>query len=263
MTELKVFFKRRYLEVALFYLFLILIWVGIYFIAIESLGIWKSYAFPSPWGVLDVFYRLLVNHVMGTALLTTTQRMLLGYGLTVFLGMSIGILTARWRYLSRNLCPLLLGVQTLPSICWVPFAILWFGLSNSAVIFIVVVSSFCSMALSTVAAITNINPLFVKASRTLGAKGYSLYRWVILPAAVPALITGLKQAWSFAWRGLMAGEMLIGSNGIGQVLMRGRELADINQVMAMIIVVIGLGVLVEKFIFGRLEKHVAKRWGLA
>jgi len=160
----------------------------------------------------------------------------------------IGFLTAKFKYLDDNLRPLILGLLTLPNICWVPFAILWYGLNNNVVLFIIIIGSACAITIATVSGIKNIDPIFIRASRTMEAKGYKLYSNVILPAALPEIISGMKQGWSFAWRGLIAGEMLVAAKGLGQILMIGREMSNINQVAAVMIVIILIGLGIDKLI---------------
>lgn len=254
--------KNKILQAALFYLLLVVIWALVNYFFVEMLALWKSYAFPSPTGVLIALDALISKGLLGVGIQSSFYRLLTGYAISLMLGIILGLVISRVTFLDRNLRPLILGLQTLPSVCWVPFAILWFGLGNEAIIFIEVVGSTFAMVLATIAGVKNIDPVFVKVSKTYGAKGFKLYTHVIIPAAIPDLVTGMKQAWSFAWRGLMAGEMLVGTSGLGQILMMGRELADINQVAAMIIVILVIGVVVERMVFGYLEDKIRKRWGM-
>jgi NitT/TauT family transport system permease protein len=158
---------------------------------------------------------------------------------------------------------LILGVQTLPSICWVPFAILWLGLTESAIIFVIVMGSTFSIAIAVDMGLRSVNPIYIKAAKTMGAKGIALYAKVVFPASLPPLISGLKQGWSFAWRSLMAGEVMTATVGLGQALTMGRDLADINKVMLIILITIMLGVFIEKLVFTMTENKVLKRIGLA
>jgi NitT/TauT family transport system permease protein len=164
--------------------------------------------------------------------------------------------------LDENFGALILGLQTLPSICWLPFAILWYGLSESAIIFVIAIGSTFAVAMAVESGIKNVNPLYLRAARTMGASGLKSYWNVIIPASMPNVISGLKQGWSFAWRALMAGEMLTATSGLGQVLMVGRDLADISQVMAVMVIIILLGLSVDKLLFERLEANIRLRWGL-
>ena len=165
-------------------------------------------------------------------------------------------------YLQKNLKPVILGIQTLPSVCWVPFSILWFGLSTQAILFVVVMGSAFSIAISVDNAIKNIQPIYIKAALTMGAGKRQLYRYVIFPASLPELVSGLKQGWSFAWRALMSGEVMTTSVGLGQTLIMGRDMADINQVMLVMLVIVVVGILIDKFIFSVIEKRLLMKRGL-
>ena len=162
-------------------------------------------------------------------------------------------------YLQKNLKPVVLGIQTLPSVCWVPFSILWFGLSTEAILFVVVMGAAFSIAISVDNAIRNVPSIYKKAALTMGAQKQQMYRYVIFPACLPELISGLKQGWSFAWRALMAGEVMTTSLGLGQTLIMGRDLADINQVMLVMIVIILIGMLIDKCVFSVIEKQVMRK----
>ena len=223
---------RKVLEMLLFLVMLVVLWQILYFVAVDILKFWKPYSVPSPKGV------------------------------AVVIGGIVGVLIHHFPYLNRNLKPVILGMQTLPSICWVPFAILWFGLNNSAILFVVVMGSAFSMALAVDDAIQNVPPLYIKAARTMGASQMDLYRKVILPACVPSFISGLKQGWSFAWRALMSGEVMSSTIGLGQTLIIGRDMADINQVMLVMLVIILVGMVIDKCIFSIIEKHVLMKRGL-
>ncbi|MBC8059117.1 MAG: ABC transporter permease [Clostridiaceae bacterium] len=250
------------LKKILFYILLILIWEGIYKLGVDILKIWKPYIFPSPIDVINTLIVLIKDNTIGIAIIASLKRIIVGYLISVIIGVTIGLTIAKFKYLEENLSPLILGLQTLPSICWLPFAILWYGLSESSIIFVIAIGSTFAVAISVKYAIKNVNPLYIRAARTMGAKGSKIYTQVILPAALPDIVSGLKQGWSFAWRALMAGEMLSSTKGLGQVLMVGRDLADISQVVAVMIVIIVLGLLVDKLVFERLEKSMRHKWGL-
>jgi NitT/TauT family transport system permease protein len=246
----------------LFYLILIAIWELAYEIVVDWLRIWKPYIFPSPIAVFTTLWSLIVDGTMSIAILASAKRILVGYLLSIIIGIIVGLAIVRFKYLDENLSPLILGLQTLPSICWLPFSILWYGLNESAIIFVITIGSTFAVSIAIESGMKNINPLFARAAKTMGAKGFSLYWNVIIPASLPSIISGLKQGWSFAWRALMAGEMISATKGLGQVLMVGRDLADISQVMAIMIVIIVLGVAVDKLIFGKIEINIRQRWGL-
>lgn len=142
------------------------------------------------------------------------------------------------------------------------FSILWFGINEQAIIFVIAIGSIFAISIATESGIKNVNPIYVKAASTMGAKGFRLYWSVIIPSALPAIISGMKQGWSFAWRALMAGEMMSATKGLGQVLTVGRELGDISQVMGIMIVIILLGFIFDKLVFEKLERNIRYKCGL-
>ena len=236
-------------------------WELAYKIGVEVLEVWKPYAFPSPFNVFESIYLLAKDNTLFIAIWASMKRLLVGYGISLVIGVLVGLFIVRYKYIGENLSSLILGLQTLPSICWLPFAILWYGLDERSIIFVIAMGSMFAIAIATETSIKNVNPLYVKAAKTMGAKGGKLYLNVIVPASLPTFIGGMKQGWSFAWRALMAGEMLSATKGLGQVLMVGRELADISQVMAVMIVIIIIGLILDKVVFGRIEESVRQRWG--
>ena len=248
--------------VVMFLCILIAVWQGFYWIAVDLLEICKSYSVPSPIGVAERFVELCSNGTLLQATGNSLLRGIAGYVIAVVIGLVLGLLMNHFKYLQKNLKPVILGVQTLPSVCWVPFSILWFGLSTQAILFVVVMGSAFGIAISVDNAIKNIPPIYVKAAMTMGAGKRQLYWNVILPASLPELVSGLKQGWSFAWRALMAGEVMTTSIGLGQTLVMGRDLADINQVMLVMLVIVVVGIIIDKCIFSVIEKRLLKKRGL-
>jgi len=241
---------------------LILLWQLVFFVGVDLLKLWKPYAFPSPLGVFKSLITLAEGWEIFLAVLHSLRRAVTGFLIAIVLGTILGLLITNIPYLKQNLKPFILGVQSLPSICWVPFAILWFGLRDTSILFVVVMGTMFSVAASVENAIMTIPALYVKAAKTMGASRKDLYRYVIFPAALPAIIAGLKQAWSFAWRALMSGEVMSASIGLGYSLMLGRDMADINQVMAVMIVIVVVGILIDNFVFSLWEKKVLKKRGM-
>lgn len=237
-------------------------WTIIYKIFVEKTGIWKPYVFPSPKDVWETTVFLTKDYTLIYGILTSLQRLIIGFFISIVIGMSIGVVIVRFEYLRTNFRDMVLGLQTLPSVAWIPFAILWFGLTESTIIFVIAIGSIFAIATATEDGIRNVNPIFFKAAKTMGVKGKDLYLKVVFPAALPMIVSGMKQGWSFAWRALMAGEMLVGTKGLGYILMVGRDLADISQVVAIMLVIIMLGVLIEKLVFGKLEGSLREKWGL-
>lgn len=235
---------------------LLLLWQGL-----AALGLWPPYLFPSPADVGVTLGRVGANGELATALLVTLRRILLGYGSATLLGLGLGLLMARSKTLSSVAGPAVLGLQAMPSICWFPLAILWIGLNEGAILFVTAIGTLFAVASATEAAIRTIPPSYLRAAATMGARGWRLYLRVMLPAALPTLLTGLRVGWSFAWRSLMAAEMLFMNLGLGHLLGMGRELADAAQVMAVILVILVLGLVVDRLVFARYEQAVRRRWG--
>lgn len=252
----------KIIEKIIFFILLIALWQLVAYVGVEVLHVWKSYTMPTPLGVWNKIFDLFSQASIYFAILASLKRVFLGYLLAVLIGAVLGILIVRFPYLGRNLKPLILGMQTLPSICWLPFAILWYGLNESAIIFVIVIGSAFSIAISVENSFKSVDPILIRAAKTMGANQRELYTKVIFPACTPMLISGLKQGWSFAWRALMSGEMMSATVGLGQVLLLGRELADINQVMVVMIVIIIIGSVIDKCIFSTVEKRVRKSRGL-
>lgn len=224
--------------------------------------IWKPYIFPSPIEVIKTLWNLIKDNTLGIAVLASAKRIITGYLVSLTIGIALGLIIVRFKYLDENISALILGLQTLPSICWLPFAVLWYGLNENAIIFVIAVGSTFAVTIAVESGIKNVNPLYIRAAKTMGAGGLKIYWNVIIPASLPSVVSGMKQGWSFAWRALMAGEMLSATKGLGQVLMVGRDLADISQVMAVMVVIIVLGLVVDKLVFGRVEANIRYRWGL-
>ncbi|MDO5146764.1 MAG: ABC transporter permease [Eubacteriales bacterium] len=241
---------------------LLLLWQVVYTVGVDGLSMWKSYAMPSPVGVAKSFLSLMESGSLVSAVGNSLARGAVGYGLSVVLGGILGVLMSHFSFLKRNVRPLVMGIQTLPSVCWVPFSILWFGLSQTAILFVVVMGSAFSMSLAFDNAISGVPPIYKKAALTMGAQPGQIYRKVIFPACLPELISGLKQGWSFAWRALMSGEVMTTSVGLGQTLIMGRNLADINQVMLVMVVIVLSGILIDQGVFRTMEKRILKKRGL-
>jgi NitT/TauT family transport system permease protein len=217
---------------------------------------------------LPVFQRLFndltsVSFYLGVAI--TLQRALIGYGIAVLVGSAIGLLVAQVTFLRRALGSALLGLQSMPSISWFPLAILLFQRGEPAIIFVVLLGAAPAIANGLLSGVDHVQPLLVRVGRVMGARGLGLYRHVILPAALPSFIGGLKQGWAFAWRSLMAGELILAFVGhqpsLGQQLRSAQNLADTQQLVALMIVIFAVGVAVDTG-FGILDREIGRRWGL-
>jgi NitT/TauT family transport system permease protein len=230
--------------------------------ALFRLGVWPPYLFPSPSGVARTLAHGFENGTFVVGIVVSMRRLVLGFAVSAVVGTALGLALGRVRLLDHTVGSLVLGLQALPSICWLPLALLWFGLGEPAILFVVVMGALLSITLSTQAGVKNTDPVYVRAALNLGARGWRLYLLVVLPAALPAIISGMKLGWSFAWRSLMAAELLYVSLGLGQLLMMGRELNDMNQVVAVMLVIIAIGLVVDRLVFTPLESRVRDRWGL-
>lgn len=246
----------------LLFVALIVLWQGFYWLFVDILELSKSYTIPSPIGVGQRFIELCEDGTLIEATCQSLLRGVTGYAIAVLIGIALGLVLNHFKFLQKNLKPMILGMQTLPSICWVPFSILWFGLSTQAILFVVIMGTTFSVAISVDNSIKNIPPIYEKAALTMGASKKQLYRHVILPACLPEFVSGLKQGWSFAWRALMSGEVMTTSIGLGQTLITGRDLADINQVMLVMLVIVLVGILIDKCIFTNIEQRILKKRGL-
>ena len=193
----------------------------------------------------------------------SVSRLAQGYLLAAAIGVPLGVMTARSSWMKVTFHPLVLGLQALPSICWLPLSILWFGLSEQAIVFVVVMGSLLAITIAAEDGVAAVDPLLLRASGTLGIRGVRFYAGVLVPAALPGIVTGLKLGWSFAWRALMAGELLFVAGGLGQLLQQGREVLDTAQVMGVMVCIVAIGVLVDQVAFRLIELKVRRRWGLA
>jgi NitT/TauT family transport system permease protein len=225
-------------------------------------GPWPHYLFPGPTAVLKSFGQMVSDGRMFAAIGKSLNRLFRGYLLSVGAGVPLGLFLARSETFRATVRPLVMGLQALPSICWLPLAILWFGLSESAIVFVVVMGSLLAIAISSEDGVHSIQPQLLQAAGTLGIRGPRFYFGVLIPGALPGIVTGCKLGWSFAWRALMAGELLFVSGGLGQLLTVGRDLLDVPQVMAVMLAIIAVGMVVDRVFFSTLELKVRRRWGL-
>lgn len=230
--------------------------------AAARLGPWPRFLFPSPSGVVDSLARLIANGSLAAATVRSLTRLLQGYLISAAIGIPLGMMNARFHFMTIAVKPVLMGLQALPSICWLPLSILWFGLSDAAIGFVVVMGSVIALAISTEDAVNQIDPQLIRQAGSIGVRGMRFYLGVLLPGALPGIVTGLKLGWSFAWRALMAGELLFVSGGLGQLLHNGRELLDVAQVVAVMATIVIIGVAVDRLIFQTLEGKLRRRWGL-
>ena len=250
---------KRLLSSAIFFAVLLLVWH-----LLVRAKIWSPVLLPDPFEVWDYLRGSALDGTLLAATSVTLRRLLSGYGIGILVGIPVGMLTARFRFMEDTVGVLALGLQTLPSVCWVPLALLWFGQTEAAMLFVVVMGSLWSVIISTDNGIRNVPPIFARAARTMGAKQFYTWTRVILPASAPFIVTGMKQGWAFAWRSLMAAEIfvtILTGFGLGQLLEFGRDLHQMNQVIGVMLAIVLIGLLVDKILFSPVEHFLYRRWG--
>jgi NitT/TauT family transport system permease protein len=209
--------------------------------------------------------------LFGSSLLSasgvTLYRLLSGYLLGIALGLPLGLLTARFQFFELTVGMIALGLQTLPSVCWVPLSLLWFGHTEMAMVFVVIMGTVWSVLIATDNGVRTIPPIYARAAQTMGSRSIHTWIHVILPASLPFVVSGMKQGWAFAWRSLMAAEIYVaistGFRGLGFLLHNGRELLAMDQVVGIMMVIIVIGLLTDKFLFSPWERFLHHRWGTA
>ncbi len=225
---------------------------------------WKKDIFPGPGATLANLGDQLKTGLLWHAISTTLQRAVIGFGLAVLIGAVIGALVSRIRPLRAAFGSLITGLQTMPSIAWFPFAIILFGINTTAILFVIVLGAAPSIANGLIAGVDYTPPLLLKAGAMMGLRRVSLYRHLILPASMPAVVAGLRQGWAFAWRSLMAGELLViiaNQPSLGVLLSTDQDQADMESATAIIIVILAIGILVHT-LFSLADQAIRRRWGL-
>lgn len=254
---------------------------------------WRPWVFPAPSHILDAVLGMLnVQSDFGgpiragwphlktfsrpgtsawyaspliTANLVSATRLVCGFALSLFLGACLGVLTWRSAALDNFFGPVFLGLQTLPSVCWVPLAIIIFGFQEASMMFVMAMGSMFAVAIAMRDGLRAIPPLYQHAGRMLGAHGWRLYRYVLLPASLPALATSLRQGFSFAWRSLMGAELILTAtknHGLGFLLDTGRNFNDVAQVMAVLVIMVLFGMAADRWFFAHLQRRIFARFGL-
>ena len=238
-----------------------------------ALGLWQliaisgwreSYVLPGPVPVFVELANRVATGEFWKAVGVTMTRGIVGFAIAAVLGLVLGVLVARSRILRAAIGSLITGLQTMPSIAWFPLAILLFQLSEQAILFVILIGAVPSIANGVIGGVDYVPALLVRAGRNVGASGLSLYRHVILPAALPSIVTGLKQGWAFAWRSLLAGELLVAianRPSLGQFLMQSRDFGDTSYMIALMIVILVIGIAVDA-VFSAIERGIRRRRGV-
>ena len=225
---------------------------------------WKKDIFPGPGSTLANLGDQLKAGLLWHAIATTLERAVIGFGLAVLIGAVIGALVSRIGPLRAAFGSLITGLQTMPSIAWFPFAIILFGINTTAILFVIVLGAAPSIANGLIAGVDYTPPILLRAGATMGLRRLSLYRHLILPASLPAMVAGLRQGWAFAWRSLMAGELLViiaNQPSLGVLLSTDQDQADMQSATAIIIVILLIGIFVHT-LFSMADRAIRRRWGL-
>jgi NitT/TauT family transport system permease protein len=237
--------------------------IGLWQLMVAS-GRWSPMLLPSPLSVAEYLWGALLDGTLAEAALVTVRRLLVGYIIGVAIGLPLGLLTSTSQVFEDTLGAMALGLQTLPSVCWIPLALLWFGQTESAMLFVVVMGTVWSVLIATDTGARNIPPIYARAARTMGSVGLHQWTRVIVPASLPFLVSGMKQGWAFAWRSLMAAEIyvtILTGFGLGHLLHYGRELNAMDQVIGIMLVIVAVGLLADKILFSPGERFLHRRWG--
>jgi NitT/TauT family transport system permease protein len=250
---------KRFLFAVLFFIFLLFVWQKLY-----DAHIWSAVLLPSPGQVANYLKEAAADGTLFHATVITMRRLLIGYAVGIVIGLPLGLITARWNLFEDTIGTMALGLQTLPSVCWVPLALLWFGQTEAAMLFVVIMGTLWSVVIATDTGVRHVPPIYRRAALTMGSKHFHIWFKVILPAALPFIVSGMKQGWAFAWRSLMAAEIFVSiltGFGLGQLLHYGRELSAMDQVIGIMVVIVVIGLLADKIFFSPMERFLHRRWG--
>jgi NitT/TauT family transport system permease protein len=250
---------KRFLRATAFFVVLFGLWQ-----AVVALGFWSPHLLPAPTQVATSLWESFADGTMLDAMLVTTRRLGVGYLIGLSIGLPLGFLTSRFQVARDTIGVMALGLQTLPSVCWAPFSILWFGLTETAMLFIVVMGTTWSILLAAEHGVRAVPPIYVRAARTMGSKKLHTIGYVVLPAALPFVLSGMKQGWAFAWRSLMAAEIVISIMtvmGLGQLLHYYSENSRMDRVLGVMFVIVIVGLVVDRALFAPVERALHRRWG--
>jgi NitT/TauT family transport system permease protein len=225
---------------------------------------WKKFVLPGPGVTLSNLWNQLGTGLLWHAIGDTLERAVVGYAVALVIGSVVGLLVARIPPVRAAIGSLITGLQTLPSAAWIPFAIILFGLNFSAIVFIIVMASAPAIANGVIAGVDYIPPLLLKSGKMIGLRGLGLTWHLVIPAALPTFVAGMKQAWAFTWHALLTAELLVivaSQPSIGVLFQADQDQADMPSTIAIMIVILILGILVDAA-FGVANRAIRKRWGL-
>jgi NitT/TauT family transport system permease protein len=231
-------------------------------------ALWEATAFvfpgwPSPRAVFGALAADFQQPAFRAALAGSARRMVIGYALVMLVGVTGGLLLGRVPLIDQIIGSFAVAIHAIPGAAWVPLSIVWFGMTEWAVIFTILLGASGIVMVSTDTGIREVPPFIARASRTMGARGWKYFWFVVVPAAIPKIVDGLRLAWAFGWRALMAGELLTSVSGLGQLLSQVATTQQLDQLLAIMLLIAGIGIAVDGLVFKRLERAVRVRWGLA
>ncbi|GHH99175.1 ABC transporter permease [Neobacillus kokaensis] len=241
----------------IFFVLILIAWQG----TVRILGVSPA-LMPAPTDVLDELAKGFADKTLIYDIIASFRRLAIGLAIAIIIGVGLGILLAKNKTADETLGTLILALQSVPSIVWLPIAIMWFGLNEKAVTFIVILGATLVMTINMRIGIKNVSPLYIKAAQTMGSRGWDLFIKIIFPASIPYAVTGIRLGWAFAWRALMAGEILSAGPGLGYTLKFASDFGNMKLVIGIMIIIGVIGTIVDILFFQRVEKNVLRRWGL-
>ncbi|TCC38354.1 ABC transporter permease [Kribbella speibonae] len=234
--------------------------------ALWAAAFWPEFKLPAPAAVWGQIWQLVTSGDIVGLFWVSVHRAVIGFAISLLIAVPLGLAIANIRVVRRGVGPLVSGLQSLPSVAWVPAAILWFGLNDRAIYWVVLLGAVPSIANGLVSGLDQVPPILPRVGKALGAGRFGGIRYILLPAALPGFLGGLKQGWAFSWRSLMAAELIATSpelgEGLGQFLHNGMSLSDISMVFAGIVLIFVVGVGIELLVFRPLENSVLRARGL-
>ncbi|MBR3117823.1 ABC transporter permease [Oceanobacillus profundus] len=222
-----------------------------------------DFMFPGVLQVLETLFTGITGGQITEAMFRSIGRLLFGFIIASTLGLFLGYLIWRFKIVDETLGFLVVALQSIPSIVWLPLAIVWFGLGETAILFVVTIGATWTMTMNTTSGFKNVPTLYQRVAKTFGSSGFHLLRTVIIPASVPQIISGMRLAWAFSWRALMAGELLGAGGGLGHLLETGRSLGQMDLVISVMIIIAIIGTIIDNVVFTKLDRSVQKKWGLS
>lgn len=248
---------QRTIKRITFFALLLIIWQA----AVKILNVSPA-LMPAPTDVVKALGTGFEDKTLIYDILASFRRLALGLLISIVIGFCLGILLAKNKTTDETLGTLILALQSVPSIVWLPIAIMWFGLNESSVIFIVILGATLVITINMRIGIKNVPPLYIRAAQTMGSGGLDLFARVILPASIPYAVTGIRLGWAFAWRALMAAEILSTGPGLGYTLKYASDFGNMSMVIGIMIIIGVIGTIVDIVFFQRIEQNVIRRWGL-